>query len=63
MEWISIKDKLPESGKPVLVWNGGLDLEYHIGVYVPGAGWSTNRDSYDLDYVTHWMPLPAAPRQ
>ena len=26
IEWISVKDKLPENNQRVLIWNGGVDV-------------------------------------
>lgn len=49
-EWISVKDRLPEKGKSVLVyWDDGFD----IGEYVGG----------EVGYDIYWMPLPEPPER
>ncbi len=49
-EWISVKDRLPEKGKSVLVyWDDGFE----IGEYVGGE---VGEDIY-------WMPLPEPPKE
>mgnify|MGYP003289466384 CR=1 FL=1 len=62
-EWISVDDRLPDSGKCVLVYSkdGGVAE----GVYNTSFGmwtqfrWNVTR----LQSVTHWMPLPDAPKE
>lgn len=47
-EWISVKDRLPENGKSVLVyWDDGFE----IGRYVGG----------EVGDCVYWMPLPEPP--
>lgn len=47
--WISVKDRLPEKGKSVLVyWDDGFD----IGEYVGG----------EVGDDVYWMPLPEPPK-
>jgi len=56
IEWISVKDKLPEEGKDVLCVDSKGAF---IGCYREGV-W------YDIDSCglrpTHWMPLPETPK-
>lgn len=59
--WISVKDKLPEDDKDVLVYNS-KDKEIIIANYKGDNAW----DSYAYgwlpdDTVTHWQPLPELP--
>ena len=50
VNWISVKDRLPEKGKSVLVyWDDGFD----IGEYVGG----------EVGYDIYWMPLPEPPER
>lgn len=67
-EWVSIQDKFPASGDPVLlIANGAVQQvtyfrdylnagdDYFEPVYFEG-------DCIPLDEVTHWMPLPQLPK-
>jgi hypothetical protein len=63
VEWISVKDRLPEKGTYVLTYDGldmnlarftGEDSKYYWDCDTYGM--------YDYD-VTHWMPLPPPPKE
>ena len=56
MEWISVKDRLPNQDDSVLCYsNGYCDVViYHDGL------WDADRNGY-RENVTHWMPLPPKP--
>ena len=60
-EWISVKDRLPESGKEgvliALRW-GAVD----IGWCEDGRWSSEFINEYEEGEVTHWMPLPNPPK-
>ena len=58
-EWISVKDRLPEYENQVLTYRGesGISVERMF----PGAMWDFDYDI--IDAVTHWMPLPEAPKE
>lgn len=57
MNWIPVTQRLPESGKRVIVCRGD---KVEQGVYLGVNGWwkvyGTNTKS-----VTHWMEFPAPP--
>jgi hypothetical protein len=66
VEWISVKERLPEEEEKVLVfWKDYISIGIHgnLGFFVlenlegdcEGRG-----TGYGL--VTHWMPLPLAPK-
>ena len=50
--WISVKDRLPDVGKFVLIYseNNGVFMDYHDGA------------TFGYYDVTHWMPLPQPPK-
>lgn len=68
-QWISVEDKLPEPGVPVLVNYIGTDELPHADGVVAWTDWGalwwegSLADSEDEVAVpiTHWMPLPEAP--
>ena len=61
-EWISVKDRLPEPGKQVLIYSRYDFCESAFYIGVPGKWRVTwNHEMLDADSVTHWMPMPLAP--
>ena len=62
-EWIPVTERLPEKGQEVLVfdtrenWTGFAWLR-------PDETWTALGFDFPLDLgeVTHWMPLPTAPK-
>ena len=63
-EWISVKDRLPEADKYVLVITaGGLFKTARCNFYKNGTEvcWATN-DGLGEKAITHWMPLPQPPK-
>lgn len=71
MNWISVKDRLPEEGVWVLVnhqtrySNAPWTNQVMIACLHHGNWYMQNDHSgYQLcDYQTHWMPLPEPPRE
>jgi len=59
-QWISVKDRLPDKSPMVLAMcTDGYELAYY-GMY--GGGWTNTLGTEHLN-VTHWHPLPAAPKE
>lgn len=77
MEWISVKDGLPEDLKPVLI-----HYKDKTGIVIMTAHWDdlnscfvneamgflctddeTDKLCYRKRYITHWMPLPEPPKE
>jgi len=57
MEWISVKDRLPEMGQLVVVLRNLGD-----GISIYGTHWNDEDLKYmDWNNITHWMPLPSPP--
>lgn len=65
LQWIPVKERLPENDKPVLVtlkW-GEDNYEITTGEYwKDGKGEDEGWGSFN-DYVIAWMPLPDAYRE
>ena len=57
--WISVKDRLPEEGVRVLVWekHGSAYVAY-VNKQVSGV-WQIGDTNGAI--ITHWMPLPEPP--
>lgn len=63
--WIKCSERLPEKNGPVLMWSTRLET-------VPTCAadgyelwfWNTeySPQDYGLRHITHWMPLPEAPK-
>lgn len=68
-EWISVKDRLPPENQRVLIFNL-RDSEYafldvvRIGFLQYDKWWlyKSYHGNSDNVSVTHWMPLPEAPK-
>ena len=62
MEWISVKDRLPEKEDDVLAYEFRGDVSI---AYISGYEWRNLESGYVMDasYVTHWMPLPEPPKE
>jgi hypothetical protein len=65
-QWISVKERLPEIGEWVLI-NGPevcQRIEPPSASWKAEYAWNTDHESfyYPKD-ITHWMPLPAAPKE
>jgi hypothetical protein len=65
MEWISVKERMPEFCEYILVTNGKDVYEAKLR----GAGFLES-DRFGMspndlleDGITHWMPLPEPPQQ
>ena len=72
MEWISVKDRLPEFNKEVLMYSPDDYFDCGNGYIVTGMVVDANtyrgRGENDIklygvpDGCTHWMPLPEPPK-
>jgi len=71
MDWISIKDQVPEDGAIVITYFGELNNPIEIARYknlkgtedeVFGHNCFINKSGWLTDDVTHWMPLPDPPK-
>lgn len=63
-QWISVKDRLPEMNEMCIVnteWRGVIPATYgnESWIFDEGQGYSEKA----LNYASHWMPLPAPPKE
>lgn len=76
MEWISVKDRLPDTEGWYIVWHGKKSPSYASdAVFSPRHQCWNCFDSFSEEKaalsrvesinrdVTHWMPFPAAPER
>ena len=71
--WISVKDRLPEQGKTVLVARkyvqpGHKERRYVETAELIGTSWVSIEDEYKMHRQFHtlpyaWMPLPEPPKE
>jgi len=59
-EWISVKDKLPEPMKAVLIISKSTGIPFFDGIAID---WVRDGKFNRFKKVTHWMPLPAPPKE
>ncbi len=70
MQWISVKDRLPGDCESVLVYCAEMTITSAFLIFeVKGSpicwqvnDWDESDGSIRFDDVTHWMPLPEAPK-
>jgi len=61
--WISVDDRLPTQSEEVLVWVGeGYGLGLGWMVHRDRPVWMVDGERRWGDLVTHWQPLPSAPK-
>lgn len=59
--WVSVEDRLPENGTPVLICNKQWD--YSVVANYAGCGVWINTWEQRMTFTpTHWQPLPEAPK-
>ena len=66
MEWISVEDRLPKTGKTILVYATRFEHDKTRMAFRTVHGFY---DAYEcgcgclIDGVTHWQPLPPPPKE
>lgn len=58
--WVPCSERMPEDGY-YLVTNG--KAVWTAELYQRYSCWQDDREALPLEAVTHWMPVPAPPRQ
>ena len=64
MNWISVKDRLPNKQDDCLVWYESKFTYPHIrtACYLGDSFFSTGGIQHSNFTITHWMPLPEPPK-
>ena len=61
--WISVEERLPEDYEDVvIIMRNGASSWYRVA-YREYGGWSFGGGRRVTDEVTHWMPIPQAPKE
>lgn len=60
-QWVACSERMPEQFVEVLVCTG--DGGRYVAALNQSMTWDDGDFFDDIQYVTHWMPLPAAPKQ
>lgn len=60
-EWISVEDRLPESGKEIFIAVNGITVEGYKYYTDAGCFMSVDGDKFYPFEISHWMPLPEPP--
>ncbi len=72
MEWISVEERLPETGEEVIVFIAGFEEDGSLASYsvregvlfgTHPNGWWQGLFLITEFLVTHWMPLPGPPEE
>ena len=54
--WISVKDRLPEFGTPILYYRDSIGMQT--------TTWDREEEKYYvMNDITHWQPLPTPPTE
>lgn len=66
-KWINVKDKLPEKNEDVLIYRGAyIGNLISVYTYIGHNEWEDDYGYWirtDDEGITHWMPLPAPPKE
>ncbi len=59
--WVPCAERMPEEGVDVMAWDADKFAQPFIAEW-NGEYWQEVREYIPLRNVTHWMPLPAPPK-
>ena len=65
MEWISVKDKMPQPGRYVacIAKRNPFSRFMPMVARIEKNGWANPITEQYISEVTHWMPLPEPPKE
>ena len=62
MEWISVKERLPENGKEVMTFSRENGHTFYDLAFRESNTWTVSFTPRTLSHVKFWMPLPEPPK-
>ena len=62
-EWIPVTERLPGEECLAVDWNGVMMIGYVCGNEYSTTGYGAESNCEFLSNITHWMPLPEAPKE
>ena len=64
-QWISVKDDLPACvvSSVLICYEDGIVVMADWSYDILGNWWFYTDGEYDIDEITHWMPLPEPPKE
>ncbi len=63
MNWISVKDKLPEMGVEVIVLTYALRVPRIAFGHIVDKEQAVDYNGWDTPFVRYWMPCPTIPAE
>lgn len=61
--WRKVSEEMPPEGVDVLIYNGDTIYLAYMEFMADGQIWFWPPNSPHVEGVTHWMPLPKAPKE
>ena len=64
-QWISVEEKLPAEHleRYLIAFKDAGGSIVDEALYIPGLGWECYGWEVPQGWITHWMPLPGAPKE
>lgn len=63
MEWIKVINRFPDTGKDVLCFSENrIFLSFYDRASSISGDWYDTKNTWIIENVTHWMPLPQPPQ-
>lgn len=61
--WISVKDRLPPTGVPVLIYVYNIEEMTVVSLDHDGLGFSNADEWFNIKNIHHWRHLPEPPKE
>lgn len=61
-DWISVKDRLPPTGVPILIYVYNIEEMTVVSLDHDGLGFSNDDEWFNIKNIHHWRHLPKPPK-